>query len=107
MKDNMEKIMKHIMVVRTRILFSVVGLLMSAVLASPAAVISTFTDRATFNGAVGPTSVEDFNSFGSEVPFHTVPLDAGPFTLSMSGSPATSRNFKSIRVRSQDSSYLS
>jgi formylglycine-generating enzyme required for sulfatase activity len=69
---------------------------MFALPASHAAVINTFTDRATFNGAVGPTTVEDFNSFGSEVPFHTTPLDVGPFTFFMTGNPLTTPPRNSI-----------
>lgn len=53
-----------------------------------AAIISTFTDRTAFD-AVTTTSLETFNSIVSEVPFHTTPLDVGPFTLSMTGSPNT------------------
>jgi hypothetical protein len=71
---------------------------MFAVPASHAAVINTFTNRATFNGAVGPTTVEDFNSFGSEVPFHTTPLDVGPFTFFMTGSPVTTPPRNSIEL---------
>jgi hypothetical protein len=54
-----------------------------------AAVIEVFTDRALFDAAVGPTLGEDFNTFSSDIPFHTTPFDVGPFTLSMTGSPLT------------------
>lgn len=54
-----------------------------------AAVIEVFTDRALFDAAVGPTLVEDFNTFSTDIPFHTTPFDVGPFTLSMTGSPLT------------------
>lgn len=46
--------------------------------------IVTYTSRASFEAAVGPTEVEDFNSFSSEVAFDTTPLDLGDFTLSKS-----------------------
>lgn len=54
-----------------------------------AAVIEVFTDRALFDAAVGPTLVEDFNTFSTDIPFHTTPFDVGPLTLSMTGSPLT------------------
>ena len=54
-----------------------------------AAVTGVFTDRASFDTAVGPTLAEDFNSFSSDIPFHTTAFDVGPFTLSMTGSPLT------------------
>jgi hypothetical protein len=57
-----------------------------------ATVIGTFTDKASFSATVGTTSTETFNSFTSDTPFHTVPLDIGDFTLSMIGMPATHAN---------------
>ena len=49
----------------------------------------TYSSRAVFDVAVGATTLEDFNSFGAEIPFHTIPLDVGDFTLSMTGAPST------------------
>jgi len=59
-----------------------------------ATVIETFTDRELFDTTVGPTLGEDFNTFTEDTPFHTTPVDVGPFTLSMTGDPLTdgSRN---------------
>ena len=57
---------------------------------SQATIINTFTTRAAFDLAVGATSAENFNSFVVETPFHSVPLDVGPFTISMTGTPSTS-----------------
>ena len=71
-----------------RVLFS---LWITAMWCTPlsAAVIGVFTDRASFDAAVGPTHAEDFNAFTEDLAFHTTPVDVGPFTLSMTGSPLT------------------
>ncbi len=48
--------------------------------------IITFTDRVSWNAAVGaPDFVEDFNSYSSDVSFVDAPFDVGPFTLSHIG----------------------
>ena len=43
----------------------------------------SFTDRVSFNGAVGTSSIEDFESFVSEESFRGSALDLGDFTVSM------------------------
>lgn len=60
---------------------------------SASAAVTTYTTRASFDAAVGPTSSVNFNSYVVNTPFHTVAIDVGPFTLSMIGSPDTSYNF--------------
>lgn len=59
-------------------------------------VVTTYTDRSSFEAALLSPSTETFNSFLSEAPFHTTRLDVGPFTLSMTGSPSTSSPRNSI-----------
>jgi hypothetical protein len=60
---------------------------------SAIAVPTTYTDRTTFEAAAGGFTVETFDSFAADTPFHTVPVDVGAFTISMTGSPSTSYNF--------------
>lgn len=62
-----------------------------------AVIISTFTDRTTFDAATS-TTLETFNSFSTETAFHTVPLDVGPFTLSMAGAPNTDAERNKIDI---------
>jgi hypothetical protein len=57
-----------------------------------ATVIDTFTDKASFTATVGTASTETFDSFASDTPFHSLPLDVGDFTLYMSGASATHAN---------------
>ena len=57
-----------------------------------AGVIATHTSRAGFKAAAGATTLEDFNSFTTEVDFLTTPLDVGDFTISTTNTNAT-RNF--------------
>ncbi len=64
-------------------------LLLGIVGTSAEAAVTVYTDRTSFNTAVGPIVLENFNSFASETPFHTTALDVGDFTLSMTGSPNT------------------
>ncbi len=60
------------------------------------ATLITYTDRTSFETAAGTTTVEDFQSFVVDTPFHTTPVDVGDFTLSMIGSPNTSYNYIDI-----------
>ena len=53
------------------------------------AALTHYTNRTDFDAAVGATVLENFNSYTTEVPFHTTPLDVGDFTLSMTGNPST------------------
>jgi hypothetical protein len=69
--------------VSARILFCCLVVLFGSAPAS--AVVSTFTDRNTWRSAAGATTLETFNSFVSDVSFHTVPVDVGQFTMSISG----------------------
>ena len=73
----------------TRSVATVIALLIALAGQAQAATITEFTSRAAFDLAVGPTTTEDFNSFVVETPFHTIPLDVGDFTLSMTGTPVT------------------
>jgi len=57
------------------------------------AIPTIYTDRTTFEAAVGAFAAEDFESFLADTPFHTVPVDVGAFTISMTGSPSTDYNF--------------
>ena len=63
-----------------------------------AAVTDVFTDRASFDLAIGPTLVEDFNSFELDTPFHTNAVDVGPFSLSMTGNLLTDDSRNKIDV---------
>jgi hypothetical protein len=69
--------------------------LLTVLTASPVSgAVSTFTSRALWQAATGATSLETFNSFAVDTPFHTVPVDVGPFTISMSpGAISSSWNF--------------
>lgn len=55
-------------------------------LASPAAAAVTYFgfSRAAFEAAAGSTVTETFNGFPADTSFQTLPLDVGPFGLSMS-----------------------
>ena len=57
-----------------------------------AGVVTVHTSRADFNAVAGATTLEDFNSFTSEVDFLTAPLDVGDFTISTTNTFAA-RNF--------------
>ena len=50
----------------------------------------TYADKVTFMSASGSLDTEDFNALADGAAFHTTPLDAGPFTLSMTGPASTS-----------------
>ena len=65
------------------------------VLAGPAtAAITTYTNRRLWQAAAGATTGENFNSYLVDTPFHTVPVDVGPFTISMTpGAISDSWNF--------------
>lgn len=78
-----------------RLVFACIGLIYSSPL--PAAMV-TFTNRSVFQTAAGTTTLEDFNSFVSEVAFHTVPLDVGDFSISMTGSPSTAADRNKIDI---------
>lgn len=54
------------------------------------AALISYTSQSAFLAAAGSVSTEDFNSQTDGATFHTTPLDVGPFTLSMTGSPSTS-----------------
>ncbi len=60
---------------------------------STEAAVITYTTRASFDAAAGPTALETFNTIPTETRFHTVPLDVGDFTLSMIGNVNTRRNY--------------
>ncbi|MDB2705433.1 hypothetical protein N9Y67_02705 [Pseudomonadota bacterium] len=68
-------------------LISLTFLLLAGGTASAAS--TTYADRTAFETASGALTTETFNSFTSEEAFHTTPLGAGDFTLSMTGNPVT------------------
>ena len=47
-----------------------------------AAIVTSFTNRTSFNNATAGPEVVNFNNFQSELSFNNAPLDVGPFTLS-------------------------
>jgi len=49
-----------------------------------------YDNEANWLAAMQSVTLEDFNSQTNGTPFHTTPLDVGPFTLSMTGTPSTS-----------------
>jgi len=53
----------------------------------------TYTEKTAFTSAAGSLRIEDFNALVNGSAFHTTPLDVGAFTLSMTGTPLTTRNF--------------
>ena len=57
-----------------------------------AAVITQFDDRTTFEAGLGMLNVENFNAYAVDTPFHTVAVDVGAFTLSMTGPANIARN---------------
>jgi hypothetical protein len=64
-----------------------------------AAIVSVHTQRSSFASAIGGSPrVETFNQITEEIPFHTVPLDVGPFMISMTGLPSTAPQFNRIDV---------
>lgn len=67
-----------------------------------AATITSHLDRLSFNTALGgPATIETFNGFSTEIPFHSSPIDVGEFTISMGGTPnaiATGSNRNKIDV---------
>src|SRR4029079_13023207 len=54
---------------------------------SAAAVITTYTSRASFDAAIGTTVTQNFNSYVNDASFRTSAVDAGEFSLSATGSP--------------------
>jgi len=58
---------------------------------------TVYTDRTIFENTSDAFTIETFNSFDSEVAFHSTPLDVGDFTLSMTGDADTSRNYIDIQ----------
>lgn len=67
-------------------------------LASPAAhaAFTVFDDRSDFLAATLQTDTETFDSQPHDMPFHTVDLDVGPFTLSMTEGADTVWNFADV-----------
>jgi len=65
---------------------------------SAQAALIAFEDRDLFEAALANQSVEDFNSFVVDTPFHTIPADVGDFTLSFTGTPISSSNRNEIDV---------
>ena len=95
--------MKAISKIKSDISHGVTGLVVAGIVfamgsSAGAATITSFTDRATFNTAVGiPLTLETFNSFGVETSFNITPLDVGDFTLSILGTtPFNNKNFIDI-----------
>lgn len=66
--------------------------------ASNASLITPFQERASFEATTSSLNLETFNSFVSETPFHTSPLDVGDFSLSMTGKPSTRTPTNSIDI---------
>jgi hypothetical protein len=66
--------------------------------ASNAALITPFQERVSFEAAASNLNTETFNSFVSDAPFHTAPLDVGDFSLSMLGNPSTRTPTNSIDI---------
>ncbi len=52
---------------------------------SASAAVIVFTDQASFDAAAGATTTETFDSFTTAAQFNVSPVDAGPFTVSLSG----------------------
>jgi hypothetical protein len=70
-----------------------VGLLLTAADAAQAATISTYTSLASWQAATGGEDwLVDFSGFAADTPFHTDPVDAGPFTLQQVGA----RDFRNV-----------
>lgn len=70
-----------------------IALLLMFGAAKAMAVPTIYTDRTAFQAALSAFATEDFESFPADTPFHTVPVDVGAFTISMTGSPSTAYNF--------------
>ena len=51
------------------------------------ATVTSYTTRASFAAAAGPTTTENFDEYLVDARFHTVPVDVGDFVISMTGSP--------------------
>ena len=49
----------------------------------------TYTDKTAFINDSAPLNLEDFNSQTEGSAFHSNPLDIGPFTISMTGTPVS------------------
>jgi hypothetical protein len=61
------------------------------------AAVNPFTDRTSFNAAVGGAQVtEDFSSFPVDTPFRTAPVPANGFVLSQEGAQANFRNLVDV-----------
>lgn len=71
----------------------VASLVFSTSFFANAGLITTFSERASFEALAESVETENFNSFTSEDTFHTDALDVGDFTLSMTGTPSTARNY--------------
>jgi hypothetical protein len=63
-----------------------------------ATTLTSYTDRTAFNAATGPVATETFNSFISEISFHTSALNVGPFTISMSAGASTDTGRNKIDI---------
>ncbi len=72
-------------------LFSIGLVALTGLMSLPAnAALVGYDNRALFEAAAAPYTIEDFNSYVADVPFHTAAVDAGDFVISMTGTPSTS-----------------
>ena len=65
------------------------AVLLGALIAAPpvSATVISYTDRPAFEAAAGSTSSESFDSFAVDTSFQVGALDAGAFSISMTGAP--------------------
>lgn len=68
------------------------GLLLLLVAGMSQAVTTTYTDRSVWASLGTDIYTQDFEGFGADTSFATVPLDIGPFTLRTNGIAVAGRN---------------
>ncbi|QTD55384.1 PEPxxWA-CTERM sorting domain-containing protein [Parasphingorhabdus cellanae] len=68
-----------------KLLLATAAISASFMATSASAAIIVYTDQASFDAAAGVTTTETFDSFTTAAQFNAAPVDAGPFTVSLSG----------------------
>lgn len=72
------------------------GLLLLLVAGMSQAVTTTYTDRSVWASLGTDIYTQDFEGFGADTSFATLPLDVGPFTLKTNGTAVAWRNIVDV-----------
>ena len=72
-----------------------------------AAATTSYESRILFEAAVAGETTEDFESFGTQIPFSYTTIDVGDFSIYMTGTPSPSTNYNIIDIAPPDAASSS